>query len=104
MYFKVNLQMKNQSFHTQIWHNFVYVFICKFVSPSVKNTFLANPDPRRSGLHVRGLLELSLNYDFEFNADTFLQITDTAIAKMLAPSYANIFMAEWETTAVDKCY
>ena len=72
---------------------------------AVKNAFLANPDPRRSDPHVLELLELSLKYnDFEFNGDTFLQISGTAMGKKFAPSYANIFMAEWETTALAKCY
>ena len=49
---------------------------------AVKNAFLANPDPRRSDPHVLELLELSLKYnDFEFNGDTFLQISGTAMGK-----------------------
>ena len=72
---------------------------------AVRNIFQANPSPRRSDKHIFELLELSLkNNDFEFNNETFLQISGTAMGKKFAPSYANLFMAQWENTALDKCY
>ena len=53
---------------------------------AVKNAFSANPDPRRSDPHLLELLELSLkNNDFEFNGESFLQITGTAMAKTFFP-------------------
>lgn len=33
----------------------------------------------------------------------FLQIKGTATGKKIAPAYADIFMAEWETGALNKC-
>lgn len=33
----------------------------------------------------------------------FLQIKGTAMGKKIAPAYADIFMAEWETGALNKC-
>ena len=72
---------------------------------AVRNIFQANPSPRRSDKHISELLELSLkNNDFEFNNETFLQISGTAMGKKFAPSYANLFMAQWENTALEKCY
>ena len=72
---------------------------------AVKNAFTAHPSPRRSDEHILELLELNLkNNDFEFNGETFLQISGTAMGKKFAPSYANLFMAQWETTALEKCY
>lgn len=41
--------------------------------------------------------------DFEFNGQFFLQIKGTAMGKRFAPAYANIFLAEWETQALNKC-
>ena len=70
---------------------------------AVRNIFQANPSPRRSDKHILELLELSLkNNDFEFNNETFLQISGTAMGKKFAPSYANLFMAQWENTALEK--
>ena len=70
---------------------------------AVRNIFQANPSPRRSDKHNLELLELSLkNDDFEFNNETFLQISGTAKGKKFAPGYANMFMAQWENTALEK--
>ena len=72
---------------------------------AVKKAFENNPDPRRPDQEILDLLELSLkNNDFEFNGETFLQIKGTAMGKKFAPSYANIFMADFETEAMKKCY
>jgi hypothetical protein len=72
---------------------------------AVKKSFEDNPDPSRSDEHILKLLELSLkNNDFTFNGETFLQVSGTAMGKKFAPSYANIFMANWETEALNKCY
>ena len=72
---------------------------------AVRNIFQANPSPRHSDKHILELLELSLkNNDIEFNNETFLQISGTAMGKKFAPSYANLFMAQWENTALEKCY
>lgn len=72
---------------------------------AVKKAFADNPDPRRPDDHLIELLELSLkNNDFIFNDEIYLQVSGTAMGKKFAPSYANIFMAEWETEALKKCY
>ena len=72
---------------------------------AVKKAFEDNPDPSRPDDEILKLLELSLkNNDFEFNGETFLQTSGTAMGKKFAPSYANIFMAHWETEAFKKCY
>ena len=72
---------------------------------AVKKAFIKNPDPLRSDEHILELLEISLkNNDFIFNDEIYLQISGTAMGKKFAPSYANLFMANWETEALDKCY
>ena len=72
---------------------------------AVKRAFDSQPDPFRSDEHILELLEIGLKYnDFEFNGDHFLQTSGTAMGKKFAPSYANIFMANWETEALEKCY
>ena len=72
---------------------------------AIKKAFDTNPDPRRPDQHILDLLELSLkNNDFQFNRETFLQTKGTAMGKKYAPSYANIFMAQFETEAMKKCY
>ena len=43
------------------------------------------------------------NNDFMFNDEWYLQIGGTAMGKKFAPNYANIFMAQWESEALDKC-
>ena len=72
---------------------------------AVRKAFENNPDPSRPDQHILELLELSLkNNDFQFNNETFLQVKGTAMGKKFAPSYANIFMAHFETEAMKKCY
>ena len=49
------------------------------------------------------LLDLCLsNNDFEFDGKFYLQIHGTAMGKLFAPNYANIFMATWEGEALAK--
>lgn len=71
---------------------------------AVLNCFRSNPDPKRPDLEILELLKLSLvNNDFEFNGKWYLQISGTAMGKKFAPSYANIFMAEWEKEVFKRC-
>lgn len=65
---------------------------------AVKQCLLRNPDPTRPPLDIfLKLLEITLTRnDFYFNGNFYLQICGTAMGKVYAPSYANIFMAEWE--------
>ena len=70
---------------------------------AVKEAFDNNPDPKRPDEQVLELLKLSLeNNDFDFNGDTFLQVSGTAMGKKFAPAYANIFMAKWEKEVLEK--
>lgn len=72
---------------------------------AVKIAFKNNPDPRRPDQEILELLELSLrNNDFQFNGEMFLQMKGTAMGKKYAPSYANLFMAQFESEAMSKCY
>lgn len=72
---------------------------------TVENVFLEYPDPDRPDTELLQLLEINLTKnDFEFNGEYFLQIKGTAMGKTFAPAYANIFMADWEGKALDKCH
>ena len=71
---------------------------------AVKHMFKKYPDKARPEKVLLQLLEINLTRnDFEFNNEYFLQIKGTAMGKRFAPSYANIFMAEWERKALLKC-
>ncbi|XP_013855711.1 uncharacterized protein LOC106511508, partial [Austrofundulus limnaeus] len=71
---------------------------------AVKNIFKKYPDKSRPEKELLELLEINLSRnDFEFNGDYFLQIKGTAMGKKFAPAYADIFMAEWEESALSKC-
>ena len=71
---------------------------------TIKNIFQKHPDKKRPDKELIRLLEINLTRnDFEFNGDFFLQIKGTAMGKKFAPAYANIFMAEWETSALAAC-
>ena len=41
--------------------------------------------------------------DFIFDNEWYLQVGGTAMGKIFAPNYANIFMAQWEKKALEKC-
>jgi len=71
---------------------------------AIKNIFRKHPNKKRPDKELLQLLEINLTRnDFEFNGDFFLQIKGTAMGKKFAPAYANIFMAEWETSALSSC-
>jgi hypothetical protein len=72
---------------------------------AVKSCLDRNPDPNRPPTKtLLELLKLTLTRnDMYFNGEFFLQICGTAMGKKYAPSYANIFMAEWERTVWTKC-
>ena len=70
---------------------------------AVDKAFQRHPDPKRPDKLLLDLLELSLTrHDFRFDDQWFLQIRGTAMGKRFAPSYANIYMAEWEETVLLK--
>ena len=71
---------------------------------AVKEVFNKFPDRERPDTELLELLNLNLTKnDFEFNNKFYLQTKGTAMGKKFAPSYANIYMAQWEDTALKKC-
>ncbi|XP_047665380.1 uncharacterized protein LOC113642064 isoform X1 [Tachysurus fulvidraco] len=70
---------------------------------AVRECFNRHPDPCRPDDLILQLLEINLTRnDFEFDKQCYLQIQGTAMGKMFAPSYANIYMAYWERTLQSK--
>ena len=64
---------------------------------TVSHFFQSHPDPKRPDSLLLQLLEVSLkNNDFLFNGEFWLQVSGTAMGKVFAPSYANLFMAKIE--------
>ena len=71
---------------------------------AVQDVFQLHPDATRPDAELLRLLEINLTKnDFVFNGEFFLQIKGTAMGKKFAPSYANIFMAQWEASALASC-
>lgn len=71
---------------------------------AVKKIFGKYPDHQRPDTELVTLLEINLGRnDFEFNNQYFLQVKGVAMGKKFAPAYANIFMADWEEAALNKC-
>ena len=71
---------------------------------AVKQIFNKNPDPNRPDKEILELLKINLeNNDFEFNSQWYLQTWGTSMGKKFAPNYANLFLAEWEGNALEKC-
>lgn len=72
---------------------------------AVQEIFVNYPDPTRPDEALLTLLELGLTRnDFQFDSKQYLQISGTAMGKKFAPAYANIYMANWETTVFSKCH
>ena len=71
---------------------------------AVKQIFNKNPDPNRPDKEILELSNINLkNNDFEFNSQWYLQAWGTSMGKKFAPNYANLFLAEWEEKALEKC-
>lgn len=71
---------------------------------AVKSILIKYPNNKRPDQALLELLEISLTRnDFEFNEAYYLQVKGVAMGKKFAPAYANIFMADWEEKALDKC-
>lgn len=71
---------------------------------AVQKIFYKYPDSFRPDRDLLRLLELNLTRnDFVFDSKYYLQTKGTAMGKSFAPSYANIFMAVWEETALSTC-
>ena len=71
---------------------------------AVQHAFTLYPDVTRPDAELLSLLEINLTRnDFLFNGNFFLQVKGTAMGKKFAPSYANLFMAQWEASALAVC-
>lgn len=72
---------------------------------AVQKLFYKYPDSFRPDRDLLRLLELNLTRnDFVFDLKYYLLVKGTAMGKSFAPSYANIFMAVWEETALTNCH
>lgn len=70
----------------------------------IKKFLKRYPDKNRPDEELIQLLDINLRRnDFVFNDQYYLQIKGTAMGKRFAPSYANIFMADWEEEVLKKC-
>ena len=68
---------------------------------AVKRALQKYPETDRPDKAIMTLLHLNLiKNDFTFNGNYYLQVKGTAMGKLFAPSYANIFMASWEEDAL----
>ena len=65
---------------------------------AIRQALKDHPDPSRPPDEVLlKLLDWGLSRnDFEFDGEFYLQTCGTAMGKKFSPSYANIFMAQWE--------
>ena len=71
---------------------------------AVREALTRYPDTSRPDSHILELLEICLtSNNFTFNNNQYLQIQGTAMGQRYAPSYANIYMAQWEREALTKC-
>lgn len=71
---------------------------------AVTDCFLRYPAKDRPEDQLLELLDINLRRnDFQFGGNYFLQVRGTAMGKRFAPSYANIYMAAWEESALRIC-
>lgn len=71
---------------------------------TIKNILEQHPDPKRPDEELLQLLEICLRCnDFEFAGRQYLQVQGTAMGHRYAPSYANLYMSQWEREALIKC-
>ena len=71
------------------------------ISETLKRERKGEVNPKNESLV--DLLEMVLkNNNFQFNNENYLQISGTAMGTRVAPSYANLFMADLETKLLDK--
>lgn len=64
---------------------------------AVSEAFKKYPDPKRPDLTILTMLRLILTHNtFLFKGELFLQRQGTAMGCPFGPSYANIFLAQWE--------
>lgn len=71
---------------------------------AVKNIFLRYPDAKRPDTEILQLLKLWKSLLVrQFDNNYYLQVEGTAMGQRYAPSYATIYMSEWEREALAKC-
>lgn len=71
---------------------------------AIRNILRKYPNSKRPDKEILQLLEINLTRnDFEFDDQFYLQVRGTAMGCRFAPSYANIFMCQWETEALASC-
>lgn len=71
---------------------------------AVQKTFQKSPNKHRPDAEILELLKITLTRnDFQFADKTYLQICGCAMGRKYSPAYADIYMAEWEESAFQKC-
>ncbi|XP_041797348.1 uncharacterized protein LOC121609712 [Chelmon rostratus] len=71
---------------------------------TIRTIFNRYPDRNRPDDDILQLLEICLTCnDFTFDNQYYLQVHGTAMGHRYAPSYANLYMSEWERSALQKC-
>lgn len=71
---------------------------------AIGNLLTQHPDPSRPDHYILELLRINLECnDFQFDGKYYLQTKGTAMGKRFSPAYANIYMADWEDSALKKC-
>lgn len=71
----------------------------------VRRAFLRQPDPNRPDAEILELLHLSLTHnDFVYEDQTYVQISGVAMGKAFGGSFCNVYMGEWEMTALASAY
>jgi UDP-N-acetylglucosamine transferase subunit ALG13 len=63
----------------------------------IKRFFEKHPEPRRPDKHLLKLLQLTLfKNEFAFNGKYYTQRLGVAMGKQFSPSFANLYMSDWE--------
>ena len=79
----------------------MYPFVPTVPGVKTVNDAFQNPQTGRPYDEILQLLKLCLeNNDFEFGEHKYLQKSGTAMGKIFAPNYCNIFMAKLETEVI----
>ncbi len=71
---------------------------------AVKKAFISQPDSTDLMSTFANYWKLDEKTMILNSTGRFLQISGTAVRKKFALSYANIFMSDWEESALEKCY
>lgn len=69
---------------------------------ALKNSMEKHPDPNRPDLELLDLIKICLTHNiFTFNNKEYLQNNGAAMGHAFCVEYANVYMAEWESKALD---